>query len=97
MFFKYHHYQTVLLVKKRNTNRKTKKKARRRRRSDPDFLQFPPPFETPKNATRGGGSVAKQEDQINSFLTSFHFCEFPAWCKSTHLRLMKKLGDFESS
>jgi len=35
--------------------------------------------------------------QINSFLTSFHFCELPAWCKSTHLPLLTKLGDFESS
>ena len=35
--------------------------------------------------------------QTHSFLTSFHFCELPAWWKSTHLPILTKLGAFESS
>ena len=35
--------------------------------------------------------------QINSFLTPFHFCGIPAWCKSTQIPVLTKLRAFQSS
>ena len=34
--------------------------------------------------------------QINSFLTPFHFCQIPAWCKSTQRPVLTKLRAFQS-
>ena len=51
--FKYRHYQTIVLVKQRNTNIKYKIKKPVAGAARILIFYSPPPFETPKNATRG--------------------------------------------